>query len=172
MCFGRVVDMVSDPPVLGFQKLCGRIYKFFNSPIFLANVALLPIVSSRAQVRSNGQCWIIVHLFMCSRIIGCKLVLQCVLVEWWIWFLIHLFWGFINFVGGSASFLIVLIFWLMLLFCLLFQVLLSKLQSSSFMYVTYYKVCPLSLLFTENILNVCKTIQVMSFILNLVDFPS
>ncbi|MFS7963579.1 putative MT-associated protein TORTIFOLIA1/SPIRAL2 [Helianthus anomalus] len=58
MCLGRVVDMASDPPVLGFQKLCGRICKFLNSPNFLANAALLPVVSSLAQVGAiSPQYW-------------------------------------------------------------------------------------------------------------------
>ncbi|MFS7988629.1 hypothetical protein Hanom_Chr11g01037161 [Helianthus anomalus] len=46
----------------------------------------------------------------------------------------------------------------------------SKLQNSSFMYVIYYKVCPLSLISLENILNVCKPLQVMSFSHNTVSF--
>lgn len=50
MCLVRVVDMASDPPLLPFQKLCGRICKFLKSPNFLANDALLPVVSSLAQV--------------------------------------------------------------------------------------------------------------------------
>ncbi|MFS7908756.1 hypothetical protein Hanom_Chr01g00086831 [Helianthus anomalus] len=32
----------------------------------------------------------------------------------------------------------------------------SKLQKSSFVYVTYCKLCPLSSLITENVLDVCK----------------
>ncbi|MFS7939686.1 hypothetical protein Hanom_Chr05g00454821 [Helianthus anomalus] len=46
----------------------------------------------------------------------------------------------------------------------------SKLQKSSFMYVTYCKVCPLSSIITENILDVCKPLQVMSFSPNSVNF--
>ncbi|MFS7962771.1 hypothetical protein Hanom_Chr08g00730441 [Helianthus anomalus] len=38
------------------------------------------------------------------------------------------------------------------------------------MYVTYCKLCPLSLIITENVLDVCKPLQVMSFSLNLVNF--
>ncbi|MFS7974156.1 hypothetical protein Hanom_Chr09g00865301 [Helianthus anomalus] len=39
----------------------------------------------------------------------------------------------------------------------------SKLQKSSFIYVTYCKLCHLSLIITENVLDVCKPLQVMSF---------
>ncbi|MFS7889302.1 putative Acyl carrier protein (ACP) [Helianthus anomalus] len=39
----------------------------------------------------------------------------------------------------------------------------SKLQKSSFMYVTYCKLCPISSIITENVLDVCKPLQVMSF---------
>ncbi|MFS7938445.1 hypothetical protein Hanom_Chr05g00439781 [Helianthus anomalus] len=39
----------------------------------------------------------------------------------------------------------------------------SKLQNSFFMYVTYCKLCSLTLIITENILDVCKPLQVMSF---------
>ncbi|MFS7959284.1 hypothetical protein Hanom_Chr08g00689301 [Helianthus anomalus] len=39
----------------------------------------------------------------------------------------------------------------------------SKLQKSPFMYVTYCKLCPLSSIITENILDVSKLLQVMSF---------
>ncbi|MFS7909701.1 hypothetical protein Hanom_Chr02g00097671 [Helianthus anomalus] len=39
----------------------------------------------------------------------------------------------------------------------------SKLQKSPFMYVTYCKLCHLSSIITENILDVCKPLQVMSF---------
>ncbi|KAJ0677557.1 putative ubiquitin-conjugating enzyme E2, ubiquitin-conjugating enzyme/RWD [Helianthus annuus] len=39
----------------------------------------------------------------------------------------------------------------------------SKLQKSSPMYVTYCKLCPLSSIITENVLDVCKPLQVMSF---------
>ncbi|MFS7988832.1 hypothetical protein Hanom_Chr11g01039491 [Helianthus anomalus] len=38
------------------------------------------------------------------------------------------------------------------------------------MYVTYCKLCPLSSIITENVLNVCKPLQVMSFSPNLVIF--
>ncbi|MFS7980116.1 hypothetical protein Hanom_Chr10g00935551 [Helianthus anomalus] len=48
----------------------------------------------------------------------------------------------------------------------------SKLQNSSFMFVTYYKLCPLSLIFTRNILDVCKPLQVMSFTPNIVSLKS
>ncbi|MFS7980059.1 hypothetical protein Hanom_Chr10g00934931 [Helianthus anomalus] len=40
---------------------------------------------------------------------------------------------------------------------------LSKLQKWSFMYVTYCKLCLLSSIITENVLDVCKLLQVMSF---------
>nr|XP_043606546.1 microtubule-associated protein TORTIFOLIA1 isoform X2 [Erigeron canadensis] len=50
MCLGKMIDMASDPPVLNFQKLCTKICKFLNSPNFLANSALLPVVSSLCQV--------------------------------------------------------------------------------------------------------------------------
>ncbi|MFS7913502.1 hypothetical protein Hanom_Chr02g00142551 [Helianthus anomalus] len=46
----------------------------------------------------------------------------------------------------------------------------SKLQKSSFMYVTYCKLCPLFSVITENVLGVCKPLQVMSFSLNSVNF--
>ncbi|MFS7950237.1 hypothetical protein Hanom_Chr07g00580981 [Helianthus anomalus] len=46
----------------------------------------------------------------------------------------------------------------------------SKLQKSSLMYVTYCKLCPLSSIITENVLDVCKLLQVMSFSPNLVIF--
>ncbi|KAF5775687.1 hypothetical protein HanXRQr2_Chr13g0614861 [Helianthus annuus] len=46
----------------------------------------------------------------------------------------------------------------------------SKLQKSSFMYVTYCKLCPLSSIITENVLDVCKPLQVMSFSPNAVNF--
>ncbi|MFS7930285.1 hypothetical protein Hanom_Chr04g00342451 [Helianthus anomalus] len=45
----------------------------------------------------------------------------------------------------------------------------SKLQKSSFMYITYCKLCPLSSIITENVLDVCKALQVMSFSPNLVN---
>ncbi|MFS7984420.1 hypothetical protein Hanom_Chr11g00986221 [Helianthus anomalus] len=38
------------------------------------------------------------------------------------------------------------------------------------MYVTYCKLCFLSSIITENVLNVCKPLQVMSFIHNSVKF--
>lgn len=51
MCMAKMVEMASDhPPLLAFQKLNGRIWKFLNSPNFLANAALLPVVSSLSQV--------------------------------------------------------------------------------------------------------------------------
>ncbi|KAI3688542.1 hypothetical protein L2E82_46184 [Cichorium intybus] len=50
LCMAKMVEMASDPPVLGFQKLCSRICKFLNSPNFLANAALLPVVSRLSQV--------------------------------------------------------------------------------------------------------------------------
>ncbi|MFS8027024.1 hypothetical protein Hanom_Chr16g01493761 [Helianthus anomalus] len=46
----------------------------------------------------------------------------------------------------------------------------SKLQKSSFMYAIYYKLCPLSSIYTRNVLDVCKLLQVMSFSLNSVIF--
>ncbi|MFS8003761.1 hypothetical protein Hanom_Chr13g01217721 [Helianthus anomalus] len=39
----------------------------------------------------------------------------------------------------------------------------SKLQKSSFMYATYYKLCPLSLISTVTVLDVCNTLHAMSF---------
>ncbi|MFS7947260.1 hypothetical protein Hanom_Chr06g00546111 [Helianthus anomalus] len=39
----------------------------------------------------------------------------------------------------------------------------SKLQKSSFMYVTYYKLCHLSSIITENVLYVYKHLHVISF---------
>ncbi|MFS7986462.1 hypothetical protein Hanom_Chr11g01010641 [Helianthus anomalus] len=47
---------------------------------------------------------------------------------------------------------------------------LSKFQKSSFMYVTYCKLCPLSSIITENVFDVCKHLQVMSFSPNSVNF--
>ncbi|MFS7942180.1 hypothetical protein Hanom_Chr06g00485241 [Helianthus anomalus] len=38
------------------------------------------------------------------------------------------------------------------------------------MYVTYCKLCPLSSIITENVLDVCKPLQVMSFSPNSVNF--
>ncbi|MFS8028113.1 hypothetical protein Hanom_Chr16g01506651 [Helianthus anomalus] len=38
------------------------------------------------------------------------------------------------------------------------------------MYVTYCKLCHLSSIITENVLDVCKLLQVMSFSPNLVNF--
>ncbi|MFS7933799.1 hypothetical protein Hanom_Chr04g00384061 [Helianthus anomalus] len=35
--------------------------------------------------------------------------------------------------------------------------------STYFMYVTYCKLCPLTSIITENVLDVCKPLQVMSF---------
>ncbi|MFS7971413.1 hypothetical protein Hanom_Chr09g00832531 [Helianthus anomalus] len=46
----------------------------------------------------------------------------------------------------------------------------SKLQNSSFMYVTYCKVCLLSLKNTKNVLDVCKPLHVTSFNPNSVSF--
>ncbi|MFS7973326.1 hypothetical protein Hanom_Chr09g00855291 [Helianthus anomalus] len=46
----------------------------------------------------------------------------------------------------------------------------SKLQKSFFMYVTYCKLCHLCSIITENVLDVCKLLQVMSFSLNSVNF--
>ncbi|MFS7964098.1 hypothetical protein Hanom_Chr08g00746181 [Helianthus anomalus] len=46
----------------------------------------------------------------------------------------------------------------------------SKLQKSTFMYVTYCKLYPLSSIITEYVLDVCKPLQVMSFSLNSVNF--
>lgn len=53
MCLVKMVEMACDPPVLSFQKMCSKVCKFLNSPNFLANAALLPIVSSLAQVWFN-----------------------------------------------------------------------------------------------------------------------
>ncbi|MFS8016840.1 hypothetical protein Hanom_Chr15g01373271 [Helianthus anomalus] len=39
----------------------------------------------------------------------------------------------------------------------------SKLQKSSFMYTTYYKLCILSLISTKTVLDVCKLLHIMSF---------
>ncbi|MFS8027829.1 hypothetical protein Hanom_Chr16g01503321 [Helianthus anomalus] len=39
----------------------------------------------------------------------------------------------------------------------------SKLQKSSFMYATYCKLCPFSLISTKTILDVYKPLQIMSF---------
>ncbi|MFS7990106.1 hypothetical protein Hanom_Chr11g01054861 [Helianthus anomalus] len=49
---------------------------------------------------------------------------------------------------------------LLLYYLLIFM---SKLQKSSFMYVIYCKLCHLSSIITENVLDVCKSLQVMSF---------
>ncbi|MFS7975024.1 hypothetical protein Hanom_Chr10g00875641 [Helianthus anomalus] len=46
----------------------------------------------------------------------------------------------------------------------------SKLQKLSFMYVTCCKLCPLSSIITENVLDVCKPLQVMSLSPNSVNF--
>ncbi|MFS7998076.1 hypothetical protein Hanom_Chr12g01149411 [Helianthus anomalus] len=46
------------------------------------------------------------------------------------------------------------------------------LQKSSFMNVNYCKLCPLSSIITESVLDVCKHLQVMSFSPNLVNFYS
>ncbi|MFS7934299.1 hypothetical protein Hanom_Chr05g00389921 [Helianthus anomalus] len=46
----------------------------------------------------------------------------------------------------------------------------SKRQKSSFMYVTYCKLCHLSSIITENVLDVCKLLQVMSFSPNSVNY--
>ncbi|MFS8001630.1 hypothetical protein Hanom_Chr13g01192571 [Helianthus anomalus] len=46
----------------------------------------------------------------------------------------------------------------------------SKLQKSSFMYVTFCKLCPLSSIITENVLYVYKPLHVMSFSPNSVYF--
>ncbi|MFS7922197.1 hypothetical protein Hanom_Chr03g00246091 [Helianthus anomalus] len=45
-----------------------------------------------------------------------------------------------------------------------------KLQKSSFIYVTYCKLCHLSLIITENVVDVCKPLQVMLFSHNSVNF--
>ncbi|MFS8005560.1 hypothetical protein Hanom_Chr13g01238751 [Helianthus anomalus] len=47
---------------------------------------------------------------------------------------------------------------------------LSKLLKSSFMYVTYCELCPLFSIISENVLDVCKALQVMSFSPNSVNF--
>ncbi|MFS7981892.1 hypothetical protein Hanom_Chr10g00956411 [Helianthus anomalus] len=46
----------------------------------------------------------------------------------------------------------------------------SKLQKSSFIYASYCKLCPLSSIYTRNILDVCKLLQVISFNPNSVSF--
>ncbi|MFS7905673.1 hypothetical protein Hanom_Chr01g00050461 [Helianthus anomalus] len=46
----------------------------------------------------------------------------------------------------------------------------SKLQKSSFKYITYCKMCLLSSIITENVLDVYKPLQVMSFSPNSVNF--
>ncbi|MFS7998223.1 hypothetical protein Hanom_Chr12g01151201 [Helianthus anomalus] len=46
----------------------------------------------------------------------------------------------------------------------------SKLQKSSFMYVDYCKLCSLSSIITENVLDVCKPLHVTSFSTNTVSF--
>ncbi|MFS7992684.1 hypothetical protein Hanom_Chr12g01085221 [Helianthus anomalus] len=46
----------------------------------------------------------------------------------------------------------------------------SKLLKSSFMYVTYCKLCPLSSIIIENVLDVYKHLQVMSFNPNSINF--
>ncbi|MFS8027461.1 hypothetical protein Hanom_Chr16g01498991 [Helianthus anomalus] len=46
----------------------------------------------------------------------------------------------------------------------------SKLQKSSFMYVTYCKLCPLSSVITKNVLYVYKRLHIMSFNPNSVNF--
>ncbi|MFS7933994.1 hypothetical protein Hanom_Chr05g00386291 [Helianthus anomalus] len=51
-----------------------------------------------------------------------------------------------------------------------FRLIRSKLQKSSFMYVAYCKLCHLSSIITENVLNVCEPLQVMSFSPNSVNF--
>ncbi|MFS7909650.1 hypothetical protein Hanom_Chr02g00097101 [Helianthus anomalus] len=47
---------------------------------------------------------------------------------------------------------------------------LSKLQKASFMYATYCKLCSLSLINTKTVLNVCKSLHIMSFNHNSVTF--
>ncbi|MFS7965486.1 hypothetical protein Hanom_Chr09g00762861 [Helianthus anomalus] len=46
----------------------------------------------------------------------------------------------------------------------------SKLQKSSFMYVSYCKVCHLSSKITKTVLDFCKTLKVMPFSHNSVIF--
>ncbi|MFS7952684.1 hypothetical protein Hanom_Chr07g00609831 [Helianthus anomalus] len=46
----------------------------------------------------------------------------------------------------------------------------SKLQKSSFTYVTYCKLCHLTSIITENVLDVCKPLQIMFFSPNSVNF--
>ncbi|MFS7945721.1 hypothetical protein Hanom_Chr06g00527521 [Helianthus anomalus] len=46
----------------------------------------------------------------------------------------------------------------------------SKLKKSSFIYVTYCKLCPSSSIITENVLDFCKPLQVMYFSPNSVNF--
>ncbi|MFS7922587.1 hypothetical protein Hanom_Chr03g00250841 [Helianthus anomalus] len=43
-------------------------------------------------------------------------------------------------------------------------------KKAYFMYVTYCKLCPLSSIIKENVLDVCKPLQVMSFSPNSVNF--
>ncbi|KAK9057047.1 hypothetical protein SSX86_024413 [Deinandra increscens subsp. villosa] len=50
MCMAKMVEMASDPPILAFQKMCGRICKYLNNPNFLAKAAVLQVVSSLSQV--------------------------------------------------------------------------------------------------------------------------
>ncbi|MFS8012951.1 hypothetical protein Hanom_Chr14g01327051 [Helianthus anomalus] len=47
---------------------------------------------------------------------------------------------------------------------------LSKLQKLSFMFTLYCKLCPLSSKYTRNILNVCKSLHVISLCPNSVSF--
>ncbi|MFS7949365.1 hypothetical protein Hanom_Chr06g00570751 [Helianthus anomalus] len=46
----------------------------------------------------------------------------------------------------------------------------SKLQNSSFMYVSYCKVCPMSSKITKNVLDVCKSLHATSFSPNPISF--
>ncbi|MFS7984419.1 hypothetical protein Hanom_Chr11g00986211 [Helianthus anomalus] len=47
---------------------------------------------------------------------------------------------------------------------------LLKLHKSSFMYITYCKLCPVFSIITENVLDICKPLQVMFFSPNSVNF--
>ncbi|MFS7930578.1 hypothetical protein Hanom_Chr04g00345921 [Helianthus anomalus] len=46
----------------------------------------------------------------------------------------------------------------------------TKLEKSFFMYTTYCNLCHLFSIYTRNVLNICKPLQIMSFNLNSVIF--
>ncbi|CAA3030034.1 microtubule-associated TORTIFOLIA1 [Olea europaea subsp. europaea] len=50
MCMAKMVECASDPPLIAFQKLCQRVYKYFNNQHFMAKASLLQVVSSLLQV--------------------------------------------------------------------------------------------------------------------------